>query len=72
MKVVVLGAGIIVISTAWHLLERGITCYHTNAKSFDTAGDAAALMRKYGVERRVVRRFCTAMPQRGLNVTETL
>ena len=45
MDVVVLGAGIIVISTAWHLLERGIACYHTNAKSFDTAGDAAALMR---------------------------
>ena len=72
MKVVVLGAGIIVISTAWHLLERGIAHYYTDAKSFDTAGDAAALMRKYGVERRVVRRFCTATPQRGLNVTETL
>ena len=35
-------------------LERGIAHYYTDAQSFDTAGDAAALMRKYGVERRVV------------------
>ena len=72
MKVVVLGACIIVISTAWHLLERGIAHYNTDTKSFDTAGDAAALMRKYGVERCVVRHFCTATPQRGLSVPETL
>ena len=35
-------------------LERGIAHYYTDQKSFDTAGEAAALMRKYGVERRVV------------------
>ena len=35
-------------------LERGIAHYYTDQKSFDTAGDAAALMRKYGVDRRVV------------------
>ncbi|MFM9900432.1 MAG: D-amino acid dehydrogenase [Polaromonas sp.] len=38
----------------YHRLERGIAHYYTDAKSFDTAGDAAALMRRYGVERRVV------------------
>jgi D-amino-acid dehydrogenase len=38
----------------YHRLERGIAHYYTDAKSFDTAGDAAALMRQYGVERRVV------------------
>ncbi|MCY1163262.1 MAG: D-amino acid dehydrogenase [Pseudomonadota bacterium] len=37
-------------------LERGIAHYFTDQKSFDTAGDAAALMRRYGVERRVVSR----------------
>ena len=35
-------------------LERGIAHYFTDQKSFDTAGTAAALMRKYGVDRRVV------------------
>ncbi len=35
-------------------LERGIAHYYTDQKSFDTAGEAAALMRKYGVSRRVV------------------
>lgn len=35
-------------------LERGIAHYYTDQKSFDTAGAAAALMRKYGVDRRVV------------------
>ncbi|MGA8784649.1 MAG: D-amino acid dehydrogenase [Polaromonas sp.] len=35
-------------------LERGIAHYFTEQKSFDTAGDAAALMRRYGVARRVV------------------
>ena len=38
----------------YHRLERGIAHYYTDAKSFDTAGDAAALMRRHGVERRVV------------------
>ena len=38
----------------YNRLERGIAHYFTEQKSFDTAGDAAALMRKYGVERRVV------------------
>ena len=38
----------------YHRLERGIAHYYTEQKSFDTAGDAAALMRKYGVARRVV------------------
>ncbi|RZJ21796.1 MAG: D-amino acid dehydrogenase [Haliea sp.] len=35
-------------------LERGIAHYFTDQKSFDTAGDAAALMRRYGVNRQVV------------------
>lgn len=35
-------------------LERGIAHYFTDQKSFDDAGEAAALMRKYGVARRVV------------------
>ncbi|MDB5938733.1 MAG: D-amino-acid dehydrogenase [Polaromonas sp.] len=38
----------------YHRLERGIAHYYTEQQSFDTAGDAAALMRKYGVARRVV------------------
>lgn len=38
----------------YHRLERGIAHYYTEQKSFDTAGDAAALMRKYGVAREVV------------------
>ena len=37
-------------------LERGIAHYYTDQKSFDTAGTAAALMRKYGVDRQVVSR----------------
>lgn len=37
-------------------LEHGIAHYYTDQKSFDTAGDAAALMRKYGVSRQVVSR----------------
>ena len=49
LKDVVLATGI-----AYDRLERGIAHYYTDAQSFDTAGDAAALMRKYGVERRVV------------------
>ncbi len=38
----------------YHRLERGIAHYYTDQKAFDTAGEAAALMRKYGVSRRVV------------------
>ena len=38
----------------YHRLERGIAHYYTDTQSFDMAGNAAALMRKYGVERRVV------------------
>jgi D-amino-acid dehydrogenase len=37
-------------------LEHGIAHYYTDQKSFDTAGEAAALMRKYGVSRQVVSR----------------
>ena len=39
---------------AYQRLERGIAHYYTDQKSFDAAGDAAALMRCYGVDRRVV------------------
>ena len=35
----------------YHRLERSIARHYTDTKSFDTAGDAAALMRQYGVER---------------------
>ncbi|SFU73922.1 D-amino-acid dehydrogenase [Polaromonas sp. YR568] len=38
----------------YNRLERGIAHYFTDQKTFDTAGEAAALMRKYGVARRVV------------------
>ncbi len=37
-------------------LERGIAHFYTDQKSFDTAGDAATLMRKYGVNRKLVSR----------------
>jgi D-amino-acid dehydrogenase len=37
-------------------LERGIAHFYTDQKSFDTAGDAATLMRKYGVDRKLVGR----------------
>ncbi len=40
----------------YNRLERGIAHYYTDQKSFDAAADAAALMRKYGVQRRVVSR----------------
>lgn len=36
--------------------ERGIAHYYTEQKSFDNAGEAAALMRRYGVSRQVVSR----------------
>lgn len=35
-------------------LERGIAHYYTDQASFDSAGDAALLMQKYGVQRKVV------------------
>ena len=35
-------------------LERGIAHYFTDQASFDAAGDAALLMQKYGVQRKVV------------------
>ena len=38
----------------YNRLERGIAHFFTDQKSFDTAGDAAALMRKYGVDRKVI------------------
>ncbi len=37
-------------------LTRGIAHYYTDQKSFDGAADAAALMRRHGVQRRVVDR----------------
>ena len=48
----------VVAATAieYNRLERGIAHYYTDQKSFDTAADAAALMRKYGVNRRVINR----------------
>ena len=41
---------------AYQRLEHGIAHYYTDQKSFDSAGAAAALMRKYGVARQVVSR----------------
>ena len=38
----------------YHRLERGIAHFYTDQKSFDSAGEAASLMQKYGVARRVV------------------
>ena len=38
----------------YNRLERGIAHYYTDEKSFEAAGEAAALMRKYGVDRKVV------------------
>ncbi len=49
LKQVVLDTGI-----TYNRLEKGIAHYYTDQKSLDTAGDAAALMVKYGVNRRVV------------------
>ncbi len=40
----------------YNRLTRGIAHYFTDQKSFDAAGDAARLMQKYGVQRRVVSR----------------
>ncbi|MFZ4289160.1 D-amino acid dehydrogenase [Variovorax sp. HJSM1_2] len=41
---------------SYNRLERGIAHYYTEQKAFDAAGDAAALMRKFGVAREVVSR----------------
>ena len=49
LKAVVAATGI-----EYNRLERGIAHYYTDQKSFDTAADAATLMRKYGVNRKVV------------------
>ncbi len=38
----------------YNRLEKGIAHYYTDQPSFDTAAEAAALMAKYGVNRRVV------------------
>ena len=38
----------------YHRLERGIAHFYTDQKSFDRAGEAASLMQKYGIARRVV------------------
>ena len=51
LKQVVLDTGI-----TYNRLEKGIAHYYVDQKSLDTAADAAALMTKYGVNRRVVSR----------------
>ncbi len=51
LKEVVRATGI-----AYHRLERGIAHYFTDARAFDDAAGAAALMRRHGVDRRVVSR----------------
>lgn len=43
-------------SIEYQRLEKGIAHYYTEQKSFDSAGEAAALMARYGVARRVVDR----------------
>lgn len=40
----------------YHRLEKGIAHFYVDQKSFDAAAGAAALMSKYGVQRRVVSR----------------
>lgn len=51
LKDVVRDTGIV-----YNRLEKGIAHYYVDQQSFDTAADAAALMAKYGVNRRVVSR----------------
>ena len=41
---------------SYHRLTKGIAHYYTHQKSFDEAGDAAELMRRHGVARRLVSR----------------
>jgi len=43
-------------SIEYQRLEKGIAHYFTSQQAFDAAGQAAALMQKYGVARRVVSR----------------
>jgi D-amino-acid dehydrogenase len=40
----------------YHRLERGIAHFYTDPQAFDEAGDAAALMQRFGVDRKVVSR----------------
>lgn len=40
----------------YHRLERGIAHFYTDQKSFDDAGHAVELMRRHGVQRRLVSR----------------
>jgi D-amino-acid dehydrogenase len=40
----------------YHRVQRGIAHYYTDAKAFAGAGEAAALMRRHGVQRRVIDR----------------
>ena len=40
----------------YHRLERGIAHYYTDQDSFDAAGEAAELMQRHGVQRKVVSR----------------
>jgi D-amino-acid dehydrogenase len=40
----------------YHRLERGIAHFYTDQQAFDEAGDAAALMQRFGVDRKVVSR----------------
>ncbi|MDP3809652.1 MAG: D-amino acid dehydrogenase [Hydrogenophaga sp.] len=51
LKAVVADTGI-----EYHRLERGIAHYYTDQKSFDGAAEAAAVMQRFGVKRRVVSR----------------
>jgi D-amino-acid dehydrogenase len=51
LKDIVQGTGI-----TYNRLERGIAHYYTDQQSFDSAAQAAALMRDFGVDRRVVSR----------------
>ena len=51
LKAVVAATGI-----DYHRVERGIAHYYTDAKSFDDAAAGAAVMNRYGVDRRVVSR----------------
>eukprot|EP01036_Dinobryon_divergens_P047650 gene47650-63897_t len=51
LKAVVADTGI-----EYNRLERGIAHYYTDQKSFDGAAEAAAVMQRFGVKRRVVSR----------------
>ncbi len=51
LKEIVQGTGI-----EYNRLERGIAHYYTDQQAFDSAAEAAALMRDFGVNRRVVSR----------------